>query len=44
MLAVPQSTLDRLHLTAGATVALAVEGERLIIERWLEITIVRDEL
>lgn len=33
MLAVPQSILDRLHLAAGATVALAVEGERLIVEQ-----------
>jgi antitoxin ChpS len=32
MLAVPPVILDQLHLKAGATVALAVDGERLILE------------
>jgi len=32
MLAVPPALLDILHLQIGATVGIAVEGERLIIE------------
>ena len=32
MLAVPPAILDQLDLKAGTTVALAVEGERLIVE------------
>lgn len=32
MLAVPPAILDQLHLKAGATVGLAVEGERLILQ------------
>ena len=32
MLAVPPVILDQLHLKAGATVGLAVDGERLILE------------
>ena len=32
MLAVPPAILDLLHLRAGATVGLAVDGERLIVE------------
>ena len=32
MLAVPPALLDLLHLQAGATVGIAVEGSRLIIE------------
>ena len=32
MLAVPPAILDLLHLDVGATVTLAVEGERLIVE------------
>jgi antitoxin ChpS len=32
MLAVPPAILDQLDLKAGATVGLAVDGERLIIE------------
>jgi antitoxin ChpS len=32
MMVVPPSVLDMLHLQADATVALAVEGERLIVE------------
>jgi antitoxin ChpS len=32
MVVVPPAMLDQLHLKAGATVGLAVEGERLILE------------
>jgi antitoxin ChpS len=32
MLAVPRAILDLLHLEAGATVGLAVEGERLVVQ------------
>lgn len=32
MLAVPPAILDLLHLEAGATVGLAVDGERLVIQ------------
>jgi len=32
MLAVPPAMLDQLHLKAGATVGLAVDGERLIMQ------------
>jgi antitoxin ChpS len=32
MLAVPRAVLEMTHLGAGATVQLAVDGERLIIE------------
>ena len=32
MLAVPPAILDQLNLKAGATVGLAVEGERLILQ------------
>lgn len=32
MLTVPAAILDLLHLEDGATVALAVEGERLIVD------------
>lgn len=32
MLAVPPAILDLLHLEAGATVGLAVDGERLIVD------------
>jgi antitoxin ChpS len=32
MLAVPPILLDQLHLKAGATVALAVDGERLVVQ------------
>jgi antitoxin ChpS len=32
MLAVPRAVLDMMQLEAGATVQLAVDGERLIIE------------
>ncbi|MFT4113097.1 antitoxin [Silvibacterium sp.] len=31
MLAVPPAILDLLHLEAGATVGLAVDGERLVV-------------
>ncbi len=33
MLAVPPVILDMLHLQAGATVSVAVEGQRLVIEQ-----------
>jgi antitoxin ChpS len=32
MLAVPGAILDLLHLEAGATVGLAVDGERLVVQ------------
>jgi antitoxin ChpS len=32
MLAVPPAILDQLHLKAGATVGLTVEGERLVLQ------------
>lgn len=32
MLAVPPAILDLLHLQAGATVGLAVDGNRLVVE------------
>ena len=32
MLAVPTAILDLLHLRAGATVGMAVDGDRLVIE------------
>jgi antitoxin ChpS len=32
MLAVPPVLLDQLHLQAGTTVALAVDGERLVVQ------------
>jgi antitoxin ChpS len=32
MLAVPPAMLDQLHLKPGATVGLAVDGERLILQ------------
>jgi len=32
MLAVPPAILDLLHLRAGATVGLTVDGERLVVE------------
>ena len=32
MLAVPPAILDQLHLKAGATVGLAVDGKRLIMQ------------
>ena len=32
MLAVPPAILDLLHLRAGSTVSLAVDGERLVVD------------
>lgn len=32
MLAVPRAILDLLHLEAGSTVGLAVDGERLVVQ------------
>ncbi len=36
MLAVPPAILDQLHLKAGATVGLAVDGDRLILQPQLK--------
>lgn len=44
MLAVPPAILDMLHLEAGATVGLAVDGERLIIESHVRPRYTLDEL
>lgn len=44
MMVVPPAVLDMLHLHAGATVALAVEGERLIIESSVKPNYTLDEL
>jgi antitoxin ChpS len=44
MLAVPPAILDLLHLEAGATVGIAVEGERLVIRPQLKPRYTLDEL
>lgn len=44
MLAVPPAILDLLHLHAGATVGLAVEGERLVIDPKVKPHYTLDEL
>lgn len=44
MLAVPPAILDRLHLQAGATVGLAVDGERLVMQARLKPSYTLDEL
>lgn len=44
MLAVPPVILDLLHLHAGATVGLAVEGERLVIDPKVKPHYTLDEL
>jgi antitoxin ChpS len=44
MLAVPRAILDLLHLEAGATVALAVDGERLIVQPQSKPRYTLDEL
>ena len=44
MLAVPPAILDLLHLEAGATVGLAVEGERLVIQPQTKPKYTLDEL
>jgi antitoxin ChpS len=44
MLAVPPAILDLLHLEAGATVGLAVDGERLVIQPQTKPKYTLDEL
>jgi antitoxin ChpS len=44
MLAVPPAILDLLHLQAGATVGLAVDGDRLIIDPRVKPRYTLDEL
>jgi antitoxin ChpS len=44
MLAVPPAILDLLHLEAGATVGIAVEGERLVIQQQPKPRYTLDEL
>jgi antitoxin ChpS len=44
MLAVPPAMLDQLHLKAGATVGLAVDGERLILKPQTRPRYTLDEL
>jgi antitoxin ChpS len=44
MLAVPPAILDLLHLRAGATVGLTVDGERLVVEPTPRLRYSLDEL
>jgi antitoxin ChpS len=44
MLAVPPAILDLLHLEAGATVGLAVDGERLVVDPRVKLRYTLDEL
>ena len=44
MLAVPPAILDLLHLQAGATVSLAVDGNRLVVEPQTKPRYTLDEL
>jgi antitoxin ChpS len=44
MLAVPPAILDLLHLEAGATVGLAVDGERLVVDPKVKPRYTLDEL
>lgn len=44
MVAVPPSILEQLHLKVGATVELAVEGERLVIDPRIKPSYTMDEL
>ena len=44
MLAVPPAILDLLHLEVGSTVALAVDGDRLIIDPKLKPSYTLEEL
>ena len=44
MLAVPPAILDLLHLEAGTTVGLAVDGERLIVQPQVKPRYTLDEL
>ena len=44
MLAVPPAILDQLHLKAGATVGLVVDGDRLILQPQTKSRYTLDEL
>ncbi len=44
MVAVPPAMLDQLHLKAGATVGLAVDGDRLILQPQVKRRYTLDEL
>jgi len=44
MLALPPAILDLLHLEAGATVGLAVDGERLVLQPQTKPKYTLDEL
>ena len=44
MLAVPPAILDLLHLEAGATVGLAIDGERLVVQPRTKPRYTLDEL
>jgi antitoxin ChpS len=44
MLAVPRAILDLLHLEVGATVGLAVDGERLVVQAQPKPRYTLDEL
>jgi antitoxin ChpS len=44
MLAVPRAILDLLHLHAGATVGMAVEGNRLVVQAQVKPGYTLDEL
>ncbi len=44
MLAVPPAILDLLHLEAGATVGLAVDGDRLVVDPRVKPRYTLDEL
>jgi len=44
MMVVPPAILDQLGLQAGASVAMAVDGERLIVERPRKLRYTLDEL
>jgi len=44
MLAVPPAILDLLHLQAGATVGLTVDGERLVVDPNVKARYTLDEL
>ena len=44
MLAVPPAILDLLHLHAGSTVGIAVDGERLIVDPHVQPSYTMEEL
>jgi len=44
MLAVPPAILDMLHLEAGSTVGMAIEGDRLVIQPQTKPKYTLDEL